>query len=393
MTASRDKIRLGMVGGGEGAFIGGVHRMAARLDDHYIFVAGALSATPEKAVRSGLALGLEASRAYGSYSEMFTAERARPDGIEVVAIVTPNSTHAEIAIAALAAGFHVICDKPLCTTRAEAAGIEGAVAASGRLFAVTYNYTGYPMVRQARALVRDGAIGRVRTVQVEYAQDWLSEPLETSGQKQAAWRTDPALSGAGGAIGDIGTHAFNLAEFVTGDSVAELIADLSHFVIGRRVDDNAQILLRFVSGARGSLWASQVAPGNENALRIRVFGEIGSLTWEQEHPNQLQVAMLGKPPALHSRGTGSAHADAQRVTRIPGGHPEGYLEAFATIYSEVAEAIRARRAASPFPIGGTFPAISDGIRGVAFIEAAVRSSRDNARWIALNAPYTGPEKF
>jgi predicted dehydrogenase len=277
---------------------------------------------------------------------------------------------------------HVICDKPLCTTNEEAARIAKAVKASGKSFAVTYNYTGYPMVREARALVKNGAIGKVRTVQVEYAQEWLSTPLESSGQKQAAWRTDPAQSGAGGAIGDIGTHAFNIAEFITGDTVIELLADLQSFVPGRRLDDNAQILLRFASGARGSLWASQVAPGNENALRIRVFGESGALTWAQEDPNELIVAKLGELPRRMTRGSSLATADAQRVTRIPGGHPEGYLEAFATIYSEVAQAIRAEGTTDG---GVTFPGIVEGIRGVSFIEAAIRSAVANGTWAKLTA--------
>lgn len=382
MTADR-RIRLGMVGGGEGAFIGGVHRMAARLDDRYVLVAGALSSTPEKSKRSSAALGMDIARSYGSYADMFATERQRPDAVEAVSIVTPNSSHADIAVAALAAGFHVLCDKPLCTTSADAQRIAYAVTASGLIFAVTYNYTGYPMVREARALVRDGAIGRVRVVQVEYAQEWLAEPLEDTGQKQAAWRTDPSQSGPGGATGDIGTHAFQLAEFITGDAVSELCADLQSFVPGRRVDDNAHVMLRFASGARGSLWASQVAPGNENALRIRIYGEAGGLEWEQEHPNQLRVAELGKAPRVHTRGSGLAHADAQRVTRVPGGHPEGYLEAFATIYSEVADAIQARRtgAASATAV---FPGIQDGVRGVAFISAALRSSQTNASWVRVD---------
>jgi predicted dehydrogenase len=383
MSGTDKRIRLGMVGGGEGAFIGAVHRMAARLDDHYVLVAGALSSSPDKARRSGIALGLDAARSYGSYAEMFAAERACSDGIEAVSIVTPNRSHADIAVAALEADIHVLCDKPLCTTTVDADRIARAVASSGRVFAVTYNYTGYPMVREARALVHEGAIGKVRTVQVEYAQDWLSEPLEETGQKQAAWRTDPALSGAGGAIGDIGTHAFNLAEFVTGERVSEVLADLSSFVAGRRVDDNAQMLLRFASGARGSLWASQVAPGNENALRLRIYGETGGLTWAQEHPNQLLVARLGEPPRIHARGIGTAHPEGQRITRIPSGHPEGYLEAFATIYSEVSAAIRSCQAGVMLAATVQYPGIVDGIRGVSFIEAAIRSHRSNAAWIPV----------
>ncbi len=382
-TSSSPRIRLGMVGGGEGAFIGAVHRMAARLDDHYILVAGALSSTPEKAKRSGIAIGLEPARSYSSYAEMFAAERARADGIDAVAIVTPNNSHADIAVAALAAGVHVICDKPLCTTGAEAARIARAAGQSDRLFAVTYNYTGYPMVREARALIESGVIGRVRTVQVEYAQEWLSGPLEASGQKQAAWRTDPAQSGAGGAIGDIGTHAFNLAEFILGDKVAELLADLSSFVPGRRLDDNAQILLRFAGGARGALWTSQVAPGNENGLRIRIYGDQGGLAWMQENPNHLEVVRIGDAPGRVTRGGVNVSPMAQRVTRIPSGHPEGYLEAFATIYSDIAHAIGAHRTGSPVAAEVMYPGLDEGIRGIAFIEAAVSSSRANGRWTRL----------
>ena len=383
MTQTSARIRFGMVGGGEDAFIGAVHRIAARLDDHYDFCAGALSSSADKARRSGLALGLDPARSYGTYAELFSTERARPDGIEAVAIVTPNHVHAEIAIAALEAGVHVICDKPLCTTVADADRIAAAVHKSGQLFAVTYNYTGYPMVREARALVRDGVIGRIRVVQVEYAQDWLAGPLEASGQKQASWRTDPARSGEGGAIGDIGTHAFNLAEFITGDEVRDLVADLSSFVDGRRVDDNAHILLRFASGARGVLWASQVAAGNENALKIRIYGDKGGIEWAQENPNTLTVSPLGGAMQTHTRGSGTARPDARRVTRLPGGHPEGYLEAFATLYGEVALAIRARRIGHVVSTDVNYPGIVDGQRGVAFIAAALQSARSNTTWVAV----------
>ena len=377
------RIRLGMVGGGEGAFIGAVHRIAARLDDHYTLVAGALSSTPEKSLRSGAALGLE--RVYADYATMAAAEAARRDGIEAVVIVTPNDQHAPVAAAFLEAGVHVICDKPVTTTLAEAHRLEALARKHDRIFALTHNYTGYPMVRHARRMVADGTLGTIRVVQVEYAQDWLTGPLEATGQKQAEWRTDPKRSGAGGCIGDIGTHAFNLADYVTGLAVSELCAELSTFVAGRRLDDNVQMMLRYANGARGLLWASQVAPGNENALRLRIYGSAGGLSWQQEHPNQLHWSPLGQPTQTLARGTAAANADAARVTRIPSGHPEGYLEGFATIYAEIAQAIRAARA----PRGATldaavsFPTIADGIKGMAFIEAAVRSSAEGGRWVSL----------
>ncbi len=379
------RLRLGMVGGGEGAFIGGVHRIAARLDDEWELVAGALSSDPIRARRSGMALRLDPERCYGSFADMAAAEATRSDRIDAVAIVTPNHVHHPAAVTFLGAGFNVICDKPLCRTMEEARDLAARVAVSGRLFAVTYNYTGYPMVRQAREMVAAGEIGALRSVQVEYAQDWLSTDLEATGQKQADWRTDPARSGAGGAIGDIGTHAFNLAEFITGRDCVELAAELSRFVPGRRVDDNAQMLLRFDGGARGALWASQVAPGNENGLTIRVYGETGSLSWKQEHPNQLWVARLGQPPHVVTRGGPGAGPSAAHATRIPAGHPEGYLEGFAQIYRDVAAQIRARQAGvTADPAALLVPGVREGARGVAFVTAAVASSAANGAWTAVS---------
>jgi predicted dehydrogenase len=378
---ARRRIRLGMVGGGEGAFIGAVHRIAARLDDHYELVAGALSSTPDRAMRSAQALGLP--RGYPDYRTMAREEAGRPDGIEAVAIVTPNDQHAPAAEAFLEAGIHVICDKPVTTTLADAQRLQALAKARARLFAVTYNYTGYPMVRHARRMVRDGELGEIRVVQVEYPQDWLTEPLETTGQKQAAWRTDPKRSGAGGCVGDIGTHAFQLAGYVTGLHPTHLCAELSTFVPGRALDDNVQVMLRYANGARGLLWASQVAPGNENGLRLRVYGSRGGLEWAQEHPNQLRHSPFGEAPRIISRGTAAANADAARVTRLPSGHPEGYLEGFATIYSEIAQAIHALRDGQGLCGDVSFPTIEDGIRGVAFIEAAVRSSAAGATWVEL----------
>lgn len=376
-------IRLGMVGGGEGAFIGTVHRYAARLDGEYRLIAGALSSDPERAKASGAALGLDPARTYADFRVMARRERRLTDGIEAVTIVTPNHMHFPVAKAFLKAGIHVICDKPMVASSREARALRKLVEVSGALFACTYNYSGYPMVRQAREMVAAGEIGAIRVVQVEYLQDWLTEPIEASGQKQAEWRMDPARSGGAGAIGDIGTHAFQLATFVTGLEPVELSADLAAFVEGRRVDDNAQVMLRFAGGARGMLWASQVAPGNENGLKLRVYGARGGLEWSQEDPNRLWVTRYGEPKRLISRGGAGAGAAAQRITRIPAGHPEGFLEAFANIYAEVARAIRARRAGKAVDPAVLFPGIEDGARGVAFIEACLRSSRAKGRWVPI----------
>jgi predicted dehydrogenase len=379
------RIRLGMVGGGEGAFIGAVHRIAARLDDQYELVAGALSSTPDKARRSGAALGLAPDRVYDDFASLAKAEAARPDGVEAVSIVTPNHVHAPAAIALLEAGLHVICDKPLTVSLADAKRMQAAVAASGRIFALTHNYTGYPLVRCMRQMIRAGELGELRLVQVEYPQDWLSGPTETTGNKQAEWRVDPARAGGGGALGDIGTHAFNLADYVTGLDVAELCADLATFVSGRKLDDNSQVLLRYANGARGALWASQVAPGNENGLRLRVYGSKGGLHWAQENPNALRWSPLGEATRIITRAGPGSGAAAARVTRTPGGHPEGYLEGFANIYSEVALAIKAAREGKKPPAECDFPTIVDGVKGVAFVEAAVRSSKANGAWVKPEA--------
>jgi predicted dehydrogenase len=383
-VTGRRRLRLGMVGGGQGAFIGAVHRIAARLDDRYELVAGAFSSDPDRARASAAELHVAPDRAYGSWQEMAAREAARPDGAEVVAIVTPNHVHADPAIAFLAAGIHVICDKPLCHTLEAAAELERAARASRGLFALMHNYTGYPMVRQARAMVAEGAIGEVRVVQVEYPQEWLTTPLEGTGQKQAAWRTDPARSGAAGSVGDIGTHAFNLAEFVTGLRVESLAAELTAFVPGRALDDNAHMLLRFAGGARGMLWCSQVAPGNENALRLRVYGARGGLQWAQERPDTLLHAPFGDPPRTIRRGGAGASPAAAHSTRIPAGHPEGYLEAFAQLYRDFAEQVVAAsegRAAEPGC--RQVPGIEEGMRGMRFIAAAVASSRAGAVWVML----------
>lgn len=374
-----DRIRLGMVGGGNDAFIGAVHRIASRIDDRYELVAGALSSTPEKSQASGVALGLP--RIYDDYKSMAIREARLKNGIEAVSIVTPNHVHYPAAREFLKRGIHVICDKPLTSTMADAKKLVKAAESSGALFILTHNYTGYPMVRQAREMVAAGEIGKVRVVQVEYPQDWLTEQQDF---KQAEWRTDPERSGAGGSTGDIGTHAHNLARFITGLEVESLAADLDAFVDGRRVDDNGHVLLRFEGGAKGMLWCSQVAPGNENALRIRVFGDKGGLEWAQEDPNYLWHAPLGEPKRLITRNGAGAGDAAARVSRIPPGHPEGYLEGFANIYTEAAEAIVAARDGGTADAAVMYPTIEDGLRGMQFIDACVRSSSRNAAWVKLD---------
>jgi predicted dehydrogenase len=389
ITASQDqklsrRLRLGMVGGGRGAFIGAVHRIAARLDDRWELVAGALSSDPERARLSGQDLLLKPDRVYGDFNEMARRERRLKDGIDAVAIVTPNHAHAAAARAFLKAGIHVICDKPLTTTRREAEQLAKLAQESGLVFAVTHNYTGYPLVRQARSMVKAGDLGPIRVVQVEYAQDWLATRVEESGSKQAEWRTDPARSGPAGAVGDIGTHAFNLAEFIVGDQVEALSAELHTFVEGRRLDDNAHMMLRFASGARGMLWCSQVAAGLENGLRIRVYGEKGGLDWQQENPNVLIYSPLGEPPRLIRRNGAGSNEVSQAASRIPGGHPEGYLEGFAQLYVDIAEQIAARlEGREPNAFSLQAPTVEHGVRGVRFIEAAVRSSQRKAAWVEL----------
>jgi predicted dehydrogenase len=378
------RIRLGMVGGGQGAFIGAVHRLAARMDDHYEFVAGALSSDAARSKASGEELGLAPDRIYGDFREMAKAEAKRTDGIEAVSIVTPNHMHFPAAKAFIEAGIHVICDKPLSLNLKEALALEKLLAKNRNvIFALTHNYSGYPMIRQARAMVAAGELGDIRLVQGEYPQDWLTTDLEKSGQKQAAWRTDPARTGAGGCVGDIGTHTYQLGCFVSGLKLNELSADLTTFVKGRRVDDNVHVMLRYKGGARGVIWASQVAPGNENGLKIRVYGSKGGLEWLQADPNYLWHTPFGEPKRLITRGGAGANAAAARVTRVPPGHPEGYLEGFANIYTEVAQAIKAKRAGKKPDKDVQFPGIEDGVAGMAFIEACVKSSAKNGKWVKV----------
>jgi predicted dehydrogenase len=375
------RIRLGMVGGGQGAFIGAVHRLAARMDDHYEFVAGALSSDAARSKTSGEELGLAPDCIYGDFREMAKAEAKRADGIEAVSIVTPNHMHFPAAKAFIEAGIHVICDKPLSLNLKEALALEKLLAKNKNvIFALTHNYSGYPMIRQARAMVAAGELGDIRVVQGEYPQDWLTTDLEKSGQKQAAWRTDPKRTGAGGCVGDIGTHTYQLGCFVSGLKLDELSADLTTFVKGRRVDDNVHVMMRYKGGAKGMIWASQVAPGHENGLKIRVYGTKGGLEWVQADPNYLWYTPFGEPKRLITRGGAGSNAAAARVTRVPPGHPEGYLEGFANIYTEVARAIKAKRAGKKPDKDVQFPGIEDGVAGMAFIEACVKSSARNGRW-------------
>ena len=373
-----DRIRLGMVGGGKDAFIGAVHRIASRLDDHFELVAGALSSTPEKSRASGEALSIP--RVYDDFKAMAIREARLKNGIEAVSIVTPNHVHYAVAREFLKRGIHVICDKPLTSNLPDAKKLVKAAEASGAIFVLTHNYTGYPMVRQARQMVTNGDIGKIRVVQVEYPQDWLSVEQDF---KQAEWRTDPARSGAGGSTGDIGTHAFNLACFITGLEVESLAADIQAFVPGRLVDDNAHVMLRFDGGARGMLWSSQVAPGNENALRIRVYGETGGLEWAQEDPNYLWHTPFNEPKRLITRNGAGSDDASSRISRIPPGHPEGYLEGFANIYSEAAAAIIASRRGEKPLESVIYPTVYDGLKGVQFVSACVTSSKRNAAWVRL----------
>ncbi len=374
-------IRLGMVGGGTDAFIGGVHRMAARLDGAYDLLAGALSSTAERSLASAEALGL--SRGYGSYQAMLEGELDLPEGerIEAVSIVTPNHLHYPVARAALEAGMHVICDKPMTLTSKEADELVELAQARGLVLAVTYNYTGYPMVRQARAMVQAGELGAIRKVVVEYHQGWLATKAEAEGVKQATWRADPAKAGIAGAMGDIGSHAENLMSTVTGLEVEALSADTTRFVPGRALEDDASILVRFQGGARGVLLATQVAVGAENDLRIRVFGEKGSLTWHQEEPNRLVHHPLGEPMRIYTRGGPGLHVQAEDASRIPAGHPEGFLEAFANLYAEIASSIRAAQGEQVTP--GDHPTGVEGARGMRFIEATVASAASDVKWTPL----------
>jgi len=378
------KLRMGMVGGGQGAFIGGVHRIAAALDGQIELVAGVFSRDFQNTQATGGRLYLDPARLYKTAAEMAAAEAARPssDRIDFVSIVTPNDAHFAPAKAFLEAGFHVVCDKPLALTLEQAEELARVVEKTGRVFALTHNYTGYPLVRHARHLFRSGQMGTVRKVIVEYLQDWLMEPLEKQGSKQAAWRTNPAESGIGGAIGDIGTHAFNLVEYVTGDPVNSVSADLSTFLPDRQLDEDVNALLRLRGGGKGVLTVSQVATGEENGLRLRVYASKGAILWAQENPNYMDVYRHGQPRETLSRGRSEyLDSSAMAATRTPWGHPEGYLEAFANVYGGAIDAIRRHVDGNPMP--PDFPTVHDGLRGMRFIYAAVESAKNNGAWVSL----------
>lgn len=375
------KIRIGMVGGGPGAFIGAVHRIALNMDGDFDLVAGAFSSTAEKSAQTGAELGLDPARAYGSWAEMAEAEAALPEDqrIQAVSIVTPNHVHHGPTVEFLKRGFHVICDKPLTVNSELAREMVDAAANSGRVFALTHNYTGYPMVREARELVRSGGIGRVLKVYAEYLQGWLVDPLEESGQKQAGWRTDPARSGPGGALGDIGTHAFNLLEHIAGLKVTRLYADRRSFVPTRQVDDDTMAMLELENGATGTLCASQVCAGRENGLRLRIYGTEGGIEWDQEHPNDLRICWKDKPSEHRRTANGYLGEAAQSLGRTPAGHPEGYLEGFANIYRAFARAIRGEA-----DLEDAYPTAADGLRGVQFIETVIQSAEQKA-WLEMPA--------
>ncbi len=381
------KIRLGMVGGGRGAFIGGVHRMAAALDGQIELVCGAFSSDPLRSLASGTDLFLQADRCYSDYQQMFRTEASLPPEkrMDVVSIVTPNHLHFGPVMMALESGFHVVCDKPLCLNMDEAKKIQVKVKSSGLIFALTHTYTGYPMVKQARQMILNKELGVIRRIVVEYPQGWLSTALESTDHKQAAWRTDPSKSGAAGAMGDIGTHAENLAEYVTGLTIKEICADLHTHISGRKLDDDGSVLLRMNNGARGVLYASQISAGEENNLRIRVYGEKGSIDWSQMEPNTLIVRWLDKSMETLRTGVGNLYPQAQAHTRIPAGHPEGYLEAFANIYRNVAYGIQARLEGEEVdPVYLDFPGVDEGVRGMEFIEAVVKSGKqDEVKWYRL----------
>lgn len=379
------RIRLGMVGGGQGAFIGAVHRIAARIDDQYELVAGALSSNPERAQSSGAALHLAPERSYSDYREMARAESQRPDGIEAVAIVTPNYLHAPVATAFMEAGIHVICDKPLAISLAEGRQLAALAKQKNLLFALTHTYSGYPLLRHARAMVEAGEIGELRLVQVEYSQDWLAEAIAAGGMGEGNWHNDPQKAGPGGVLLDVGVHAYHLAQFVSGQTPQQLLAELSTFVPNRTLDDHVQVMLRYANGAKGTLWASQVATGCENTVRLRLFGSKAQLDFDQEQPNELWFTPQSgnrqrlRPGRVDSRA--AAHA-----TRVPAGHPEGYLEAFAQLYLDAAIAIRALQAGQPVPPEASWlPTVEAGVDGLAFAEAVLRSHAGGAQWTSVES--------
>ena len=376
------KLKMGMVGGGRDAFIGGVHRMAARLDGRIELVAGAFSSDAAKSRASGEDLGLDPSRVYPDYETMAAAEAKLPESerIDFVSIVTPNHVHFPPAKTFLEAGFHVVCDKPMTYDLAEAKVLRDLVKSTGKVFALTHNYTGYPMVKEARELIRNGDLGKILKVVAEYPQGWLIQPIDAEGQKQAAWRTDPSKTGASSCIGDIGTHAENLGRYITGLEIDELCADFTTFVPGRRLEDDGNLLLRYQGGARGVLYASQVSVGEENNLSVRAYGTKASLEWHQEHPNELTVKYPDAPRKIYRRGNGYLSDIAKRFTRLPFGHPEAFIEAFANIYLEAARAIEAVKEGKSIPADVDYPTVEDGVLGMAFIATAVASAKNGSTW-------------
>jgi predicted dehydrogenase len=377
------KLKLGMIGGGQGAFIGAVHRIASRIDDEYELVCCAFSSDPEKAKASGIAVGLPASRSYISYKELIEKEKRLPENerVQVISIVTPNHVHFEPTKMALENGFHVILDKPMTFSLAEAKELEKVVRASGKRFCLTHTYTGYPMVKEAKQIVKQNRLGAIRKISVEYPQGWLSTYLEGSDQKQAAWRTDPGKSGIAGAMGDIGTHVFNLAEYISGLQVTKMCADINIVVEGRKLDDDGAVLLKFNNGASGVLTASQIAAGDENNVKIRVYGEKGGLEWQQDIANTLLVKWLDKPAEIMRTGGGYVSSFASHNTRTPAGHPEGYLEAFANLYRNFALSIKADMAGkTPTPEELDYPGIEEGVRGMAFVENVIASGKSDKKW-------------
>ena len=379
---------MGMIGGGQGAFIGAVHRMAAALDGHIELVCGAFSSNAETSKATGRDLYLPESRVYGNYHDMFEKEKALPAGerMDFVTIVTPNHLHFKPAMMALEMGFHVVIDKPITFSLEEARTLKSKVAQTGLLLCLTHTYTGYPMVKQAREMIKAEVLGNVRKVVVEYPQGWLTAPIEQEGQKQAGWRTDPARSGKTGAMGDIGTHAENLAEYITGLHITEVCADLNTIVPGRQLDDNGTVLLRFNNGAKGLLYASQIAAGEENELKIRVYGERGGLEWQHSDPNSLIIKWLDLPKEVYRSGSNYPFLanEALHNSRLPAGHPEGYLEAFANLYRNFALALsKVIQGQQPDPITLDFPGVNEGIRGMAFIDAIVESAASNQKWIKI----------
>jgi len=378
--ATKRKLRYGMVGGGQNAFIGAVHRMAAQLDGQIELVAGAFSSDPQNSQTTGEQLYLNPQRVYASYQEMAAREAALPadEQIDFVAIVTPNFLHAPVAMTFLKKGFHVVCDKPMTLDLKEAKALRAAVRKSGKVFALTHNYTGYPMVKEARELVRSGKLGKILKIVAEYPQGWLLDKIEATGQKQAAWRSDPKKAGASCCVGDIGTHAENLGRYITGLKIAELCAEFTSFIPGRKLEDDANMLLRYHGGAKGVLHCSQISCGEENNLNIRVYGTLGALAWQQEHPNELKFTPKGEPARILRRGNGYVSDVAKKFTRLPFGHPEAFIEAFANIYLEAIAAIRAHIAGKREAFD--FPTVDDGVEGMAFIETAVKSAASNGRW-------------